>query len=77
MCITDATIMVTQYAKRSHIKSKGVMDTNEQGGSMLTLLHFDQKSDGRHVGFSTLPCRMYDTLVFFEASETYRRLRDT
>ena len=30
----------------------------------ITLLHFDQKSDGRHVGFSTLPCRMYDTLVF-------------
>ena len=28
------------------------------------LLHFDQKSDGRHVGFSTLPCRMYDTLIF-------------
>ena len=30
-----------------------------------TLLHFDQKSDGHHVGFSTLPCRMYDTLIFF------------
>ena len=31
----------------------------------LTLLHFDQKSDGYHVGFSTLPCRMNDTLIFF------------
>ena len=41
------------------------------------LLHFDQKSDGRHVRFSTLPCRMYDTLVFFEASETCRPLSDT
>ena len=35
MCITDVTIMVTQYAKILHIKSKGVMATNEQGGSML------------------------------------------
>ena len=35
MCITDVTIIVTQYAKRRHIKSKGVMATNEQGGSML------------------------------------------
>ena len=43
----------------------------------LSLLHFDQKSDGRHVGFSTLPRRMYDTLVFFEASETCHRLSDT
>ena len=32
----------------------------------VTLLHFYQKSDGRHVGFSTLPCRMYDTLVFYK-----------
>ena len=30
----------------------------------ITLLHFDQKSDGRIVGFSTLPCRMYDTMIF-------------
>ena len=30
-----------------------------------TLLHFDQKSDGRHVEFSTLNCRMYDTSIFF------------
>ena len=35
MCITDVTIMVTQYEKRCHIKSKGFMATNEQGGSML------------------------------------------
>ena len=35
MCITDVTITVTQYAKGHHIKSKGVMATNEQGGSML------------------------------------------
>ena len=34
-------------------------------GQVYTLLHFDQKSDGGHVGFSTLPCRMYDTLNFF------------
>ena len=27
--------------------------------------NFDQKYDGRHVGFSTLLCRMYDTLIFF------------
>ena len=33
--ITDETIMVSQYAKMNHIKSKGVMATNEQGGSML------------------------------------------
>ena len=30
------------------------------------LLHFDQKSDGRIVGFSTLPCHMYDTMIFFK-----------
>ena len=30
-----------------------------------TLLHFDQKSDGGHVGFSTPSCCMYDTLIFF------------
>ena len=30
-----------------------------------TLLHFDYKSDGCIVGFSTLPCRMYDTMIFF------------
>ena len=30
-----------------------------------TLLHFDQKSDGRIVGFLTLPCRMYDTMISF------------
>ena len=35
ICITDVTIMVAQYAKRNHIKSKGVMDTTEQDGSML------------------------------------------
>ena len=29
------TIMVAQYAKRRHIKSKGALATNEQGGSML------------------------------------------
>ena len=33
--VTDVTVMVTQYEKRNHIKSKGVMATNEQGGSML------------------------------------------
>ena len=36
-----------------------------------SLLHFDQNSDGRIVGFSTLPCRMYDTMIFF-----MRRLSD-
>ena len=35
ICITDETIMFTQYAKRRHIKSKGFMPKNEQGGSML------------------------------------------
>ena len=35
ICITDETIMGTQYAKRSHINSKGAMATNEQGGSIL------------------------------------------
>ena len=35
ICITDETIMVAQYAKRRHIKSKGAMATNEQGGAML------------------------------------------
>ena len=35
ICITDDTIMVAQYAKRCHIKSKGFMATNEQGGSIL------------------------------------------
>ena len=29
VCMTDETIMVAQYTKRSHIKSKGVMATNE------------------------------------------------
>ena len=32
----------------------------------MSLLHFDQKSDGRIVVFSTLPCRMYDTMNFFK-----------
>ena len=31
-----------------------------------TLLHFGQKFNGRIVGFSTLPCRMYDTMIFFK-----------
>ena len=35
MCITDVTIMSAQYAKGCHVKSKGVMATNEQGGPML------------------------------------------
>ena len=35
ICINDETIMVAQYEKRRHIKSKGAMATNEQGGSML------------------------------------------
>ena len=35
ICITYETIMVAQYAKRCHIKSKGFMATNEQGGSIL------------------------------------------
>ena len=35
ICMNDETIMVTQYAKRRHIKYKGVMATNEEGGSML------------------------------------------
>ena len=35
ICITDSNIMVAQYGKMRHIKSKGVMATNEQGGSML------------------------------------------
>ena len=35
MCITYVTIMVTQYEKRSHVRFRGVMDTNEQHGSML------------------------------------------
>ena len=29
MCITDVAIMVAQYAKRNHIKSKGVMAISE------------------------------------------------
>ena len=28
------------------------------------LLHFDQKSDGRIVGFLTPPCRRYNTMNF-------------
>ena len=35
ICITDETIIFAQYAKRCHVKSKGVMATNEQGGSIL------------------------------------------
>ena len=35
LCITDVTIMAAQYAERGHVKSKGVMATNEQYGSML------------------------------------------
>ena len=35
ICITNETSMVIQYAKRHHIKSKGAMATNEQGGSIL------------------------------------------
>ena len=36
------------------------------GEILVTLLHFDQKSDGRIVGFSTLLCRIYDTMIFFK-----------
>ena len=35
MCITDVTIMATQYAIRCHVKSRGVMAINEQCGSVL------------------------------------------
>ena len=35
MRINDVTIMDAQYAKMRHVKSKGVMATNEQRGSML------------------------------------------
>ena len=35
MCINEVTIMVAQYEKMFHIKSKGVMATSEEGGSML------------------------------------------
>ena len=35
MCITDVTIMITQYEKMCHAKYKGVMATNEQPGLML------------------------------------------
>ena len=35
------------------------------------LLHFDKKSDGYHVGFSTLPCRMNDTLIFFNRRKLF------
>ena len=35
MCITNVTIMATKYAKIRHMKSKGVMATNEQRGCML------------------------------------------
>ena len=38
---------------------------NVREASIKPLLHFDQKSDGYHVGFSTLLCRMNDTLIFF------------
>ena len=31
-----------------------------------TLLHFDQKSDARIVGFMTLPYRIDDTMIFFK-----------
>ena len=34
--------------------------------TVRSLLHFDQKSDGNIVGFSTPPCRMYDTMNFFK-----------
>ena len=33
---------------------------------VYTLLHFDQKSDDSSVGFLTLPCCMYDTMIFFK-----------
>ena len=35
MPTTDVIVMAVQYAKMRHIKPKGFMDTNEQGGSML------------------------------------------
>ena len=53
------------------------------GVQRVSLLHFDQKSDGRIVGFSTLPCRMYDTMIFFKRRKLVvgicrsRRLSDT
>ena len=38
--------MVTQYAKRCHIKYKGVMATNEQGGSMLNKMIIATRMQG-------------------------------
>ena len=35
ICKSDVTIMVAQYEKGHHIKYKGAMATNEQGGSMI------------------------------------------
>ena len=43
ICITDETIMVVQYAKRRHIKAKGVMATNEQGESIFNNQSLPQK----------------------------------
>ena len=54
-------------------EGRGIGRGRERGGIYVerdrqkvveALLHFYQKSDGRHVGFLTLPCRMYDTLIF-------------
>ena len=43
MCITYVTSMTAQYAKRNHVKFKGVMATNEQRGSMLNNLSWPQE----------------------------------
>ena len=50
----------------SHLASFPSVQKSVNNISNVTLLHFDQKSDGRIVGFSTLPCRMYDTMIFFK-----------
>ena len=39
-------MMVAQYAKRIHIKSKGVMAKNEQGGSMLNKMIIATRMQG-------------------------------
>ena len=55
MCMTDVIIMVMEYEKKSHTKSKGVMATNEQGGSMLNNQSYPQEYK---VGLCLIKCHM-------------------
>ena len=61
-------ILVWMLPMATHPHTLSLYDMPMLNSYNNTQLHFDQKSDGRIVGFSTLPCRMYDTMIFLSVS---------